>query len=122
MTKPALICLMFLSLLLSCDSPDMKSQNEKEQAAPAGKPVPKKDLEVAPFDMEVAQKFGPPQADSPPGEISGDGAEDATFPVLVINERLFDAGEVRQGAMIEHNFRVFNTGEAPLQVLNVRPG
>lgn len=44
-------------------------------------------------------------------------------PKMVIDELVFDAGVViRTGPPIEHVFRVKNTGNADLNILEVKPG
>ena len=43
-------------------------------------------------------------------------------PKLVIEERLFDAMEVKEGTVIEHSFKVLNTGDSPLMLTKVSPG
>jgi hypothetical protein len=42
---------------------------------------------------------------------------------MIIDQALFDAGQVwRTGTPIEHVFRVKNAGDAPLNILEVKPG
>jgi len=44
-------------------------------------------------------------------------------PNMVIDQEIFDAGQViRTGAPIEHVFRVKNTGDSDLNILEVKPG
>ena len=44
-------------------------------------------------------------------------------PVMVIEQPVYDAGVfVRTGAPIEHSFRIKNTGNAELKILEVKPG
>lgn len=43
-------------------------------------------------------------------------------PKMVLKEKFFDFGEVREGDHVEHLFVVSNTGNAPLEIRNVRPG
>jgi len=52
----------------------------------------------------------------------GAWAQEAKKPKLVIKAPLFDAGEVDEGNVIKHTFSVYNTGDAPLEIKNVRPG
>jgi hypothetical protein len=42
-------------------------------------------------------------------------------PVIAVDEPAFDAGEVEQGALVEHAFVIRNTGDEPLQIISVRP-
>ena len=41
---------------------------------------------------------------------------------MVLKEREFDFGEVKEGEVIEHSFSVFNQGDAPLEIVRVKPG
>lgn len=43
-------------------------------------------------------------------------------PSIQIGEKTHDFGEVMEGAQITHVFQVKNTGSAPLQITQVRPG
>ena len=43
-------------------------------------------------------------------------------PVIVIKERVFNAGKIHQGETISHDFKVRNEGDAPLKIDNVKPG
>jgi hypothetical protein len=49
-------------------------------------------------------------------------AQTPTGPKMVIKEKSFDAQEVREGEIIVHDFKVFNTGDSPLEIEKVRPG
>jgi len=49
-------------------------------------------------------------------------AQEAKKPKLVIQVPLFDAGEVDEGKIIKHSFSVYNSGDATLEIKNVRPG
>jgi hypothetical protein len=49
-------------------------------------------------------------------------AQETKKPNLVIKETLFDAGEIDEGKVIEHTFSVHNSGDATLEIKNVRPG
>lgn len=49
-------------------------------------------------------------------------AQEAKKPRLVIKAPLFDAGEVDEGNVVKHSFTVYNNGNAPLEIKNVRPG
>jgi hypothetical protein len=49
-------------------------------------------------------------------------AQEGTGPVLVLNEKIYDFGKVKQGEVIEHTFGVFNKGDQPLLIGRVKPG
>ncbi len=51
-----------------------------------------------------------------------DLSEAAPGPKMVVKERLFDAGKMKQGSLIEHTFTVLNEGDAKLEIINVKPG
>lgn len=42
-------------------------------------------------------------------------------PVININQKIFDFGTVKEGAVVEHTFRVLNKGDKPLQIKTVKP-
>ena len=46
----------------------------------------------------------------------------AQGPRLIIKEPSIDAGSVKQGAVISHDFKVLNHGDAPLEIHKVSPG
>lgn len=46
----------------------------------------------------------------------------AQEPRLTIEENNFDAGQVKEGARILHDFKILNRGDAALQILKVVPG
>lgn len=43
-------------------------------------------------------------------------------PKMVIKERDFDFGEVREGAVITHSFKILNSGNETLTIVKVNPG
>jgi hypothetical protein len=43
-------------------------------------------------------------------------------PKLVLKEQEAHFKEVMEGKIVEHIFRVFNQGDEPLKILNVKPG
>ena len=43
-------------------------------------------------------------------------------PQMHIPEKNFDVGEVMEGDVIEHTFKVFNRGDRTLTIKDVRPG
>jgi hypothetical protein len=49
-------------------------------------------------------------------------AQGTKHPRMVIQEPVFDAGEVDEGKVITHSFLVSNRGDAPLLIKHVRPG
>ena len=49
-------------------------------------------------------------------------AEESKGPRMVFPERSFDFGDVREGTMISHPFRVINKGDRPLEIKRVKPG
>ena len=49
-------------------------------------------------------------------------AQGTAGPKMVIKEKAADYPEVDEGEVIEHVFKVFNTGDQPLQIEKVKPG
>ena len=49
-------------------------------------------------------------------------AQTAAGPKMVVQEKSFDAQQVKEGQTIEHDFKVLNTGDSPLEIKQVRPG
>lgn len=43
-------------------------------------------------------------------------------PEMVIEEKIYDAKEVKEGSIIEHKFKVENRGKGPLEIRQVNPG
>ena len=43
-------------------------------------------------------------------------------PVMVIPETTYDFQEVKEGAILEHTFKVYNKGENVLTIKSVKPG
>ena len=43
-------------------------------------------------------------------------------PKMVIKEREFDFGEVKEGAVITHSFQILNSGNETLTIVKVNPG
>lgn len=54
--------------------------------------------------------------------ITAVSAEKQTGPRISIEETSFDAKEVIEGKIIQHTFRVINTGDQPLEINKVQPG
>jgi hypothetical protein len=48
--------------------------------------------------------------------------EKEAVPVIEVEEPTYDFHQVNQGEVVKHDFRVFNRGNAPLQIKNVKPG
>ena len=48
--------------------------------------------------------------------------EKKAVPIIEVENPAHDFGQVNQGAILKHDFRVFNRGSAPLKIKNVRPG
>ena len=46
-------------------------------------------------------------------------AQEISRPKMVLEEKVFDAKEVNEGEVIEHEFRVLNAGDSPLEIKNV---
>jgi len=46
----------------------------------------------------------------------------AGVPIIVLEEPTYDFGQVSEGEVITHDFRVVNQGTAPLEIKNVKPG
>ncbi len=49
-------------------------------------------------------------------------AEKAAVPVIEIEEPTHEFPQVTQGEVVKHDFRVFNRGNAPLEIKSVKPG
>ncbi len=49
-------------------------------------------------------------------------AQDIQGPKMIIEGKKFDFGEVKEGEVISHTFRVFNKGDQPLEIRKVKPG
>lgn len=43
-------------------------------------------------------------------------------PLMVLKETTFDFKEVKEGARVQHSFRVLNQGDQPLRIKRVEPG
>jgi hypothetical protein len=48
--------------------------------------------------------------------------EKEAIPVIEVEEPTYDFRQVTQGEVVKHDFRVFNRGNAPLEIKNVKPG
>jgi len=49
-------------------------------------------------------------------------AQEDLGPKMVLNERVIDFMEVKEGEVIEHVFHVFNQGNETLEIKKVSPG
>ena len=43
-------------------------------------------------------------------------------PIMVLEESTYDFGEVSEGDVVTHDFRVVNKGAVPLEIKGVKPG
>ena len=43
-------------------------------------------------------------------------------PIIEVKTRTYDFGQIFQGEIVKHDFRVMNRGAAPLEIKNVKPG
>ncbi len=48
-------------------------------------------------------------------------AQDTGGPTLVLEEKIFDVKEIQEGEVIDHSFKVRNSGDSPLEIKNVKP-
>jgi hypothetical protein len=49
-------------------------------------------------------------------------AQQAIGPRIVLEERYFDAKQIKEGGIIQHTFKVLNTGDHTLEIQKVNPG
>ncbi len=49
-------------------------------------------------------------------------AKEEKTPKLIIRDGVFDGGTVNEGETIKHTFLIHNEGNAPLQIIDVKPG
>lgn len=54
--------------------------------------------------------------------LSPSWTQAAVGPKMVIEEKLFNAMQVKEGDVIRHTFTVRNTGDQPLKIERVQPG
>jgi len=47
---------------------------------------------------------------------------DKEIPVIEVENATYEFDQVTQGEVVKHDFRVFNRGEAPLEIKSVKPG
>jgi len=78
---------------------------------------PKINVTITPKSQAEKPKAESPKSVSTKGKPSGEKQ-----PVISIDARQFDAGEVWEGDVVTHSFIVKNTGEGELDISNVKPG
>ena len=49
-------------------------------------------------------------------------AQKAAGPNITLEERLYDAKDVIESTVITHEFKVFNTGDSPLEISRISAG
>ncbi|MFZ0450234.1 MAG: hypothetical protein WAL98_13425 [Desulfatiglandaceae bacterium] len=49
-------------------------------------------------------------------------AQEKKAPKLIIRNAVFDAGVVNEGKIVKHTFLIYNQGNEPLRILDVKPG
>ena len=49
-------------------------------------------------------------------------AQEKMGPKMVLKEREFDFGEVKEGDVLQHSFSVVNRGNEDLRIITVKPG
>ncbi len=47
-------------------------------------------------------------------------SEESPVPKISFEEKTFDAGEIKSGDYLEHSFKVFNKGNANLEISDVK--
>lgn len=48
--------------------------------------------------------------------------EKKAVPVIAVDQPAYEFPQVTQGEVVKHDFRVFNRGNAPLEIKSVKPG
>jgi hypothetical protein len=49
-------------------------------------------------------------------------ADKEALPIVEVEMPTYDFGRAPQGEVVKHDFRVFNRGAAPLDIMSVKPG
>ena len=49
-------------------------------------------------------------------------AQEVARPTMILEEKVFDAKDVREGSVIAHAFKVINTGDSTLEISKVSTG
>ena len=78
---------------------------------------PKINVTITPKSEAEKPKAETPKSVSTKGKTSGENQ-----PVISIDARQYDAGEVWEGDVVTHSFIVKNTGKGELNIINVKPG
>ncbi len=55
-------------------------------------------------------------------DLSVCSAQEINGPRMVLEEKVYDAKEVKENAVIEHTFKVLNKGDSLLEIKKVKPG
>ncbi len=78
----------------------------------------------APTEIEQEDHLSPDRAEeqTPPGEANDGAVAASGAPQISLPENLFDFGKVTRGAKLTHNFKVRNTGDAPLKIIKAKGG
>lgn len=50
------------------------------------------------------------------------GAEDVPEPVIELKNDTYHFGQVKEGEIVTHDFKLFNRGETVLEIKKVKPG
>ena len=50
------------------------------------------------------------------------GAEEVNRPVIELAKIIYEFGQVSEGEVVTHDFKVFNRGDAVLEIKQVKPG
>ncbi|MDD5205518.1 MAG: DUF1573 domain-containing protein [Desulfobacterales bacterium] len=53
--------------------------------------------------------------------VPAECSDKVSGPLIQLSERNHDFGEVDEGALLEHTFKVFNRGDQPLHIDKVSP-
>ena len=48
--------------------------------------------------------------------------EKKAIPIIEVEQPAYEFPQVTQGDVVKHDFRVFNRGNAPLEIKSVKPG
>ena len=81
--------------------------------------VPYLDAQEPKIKVNVTPKS---EAKSPKVESQKSKTAGENQPAILIEQRMFDAGEVWEGDTVTHSFIVKNTGKGELNISNVKPG
>jgi hypothetical protein len=109
-----LLLVVLFVVVLFAQPPRAVAQDKNPPAQPA-QAVQAQPSASAPASQ--ATKPGQPQVPAPtvvlkPGEVPG----------IAVKEPAYDFGRVRSGTDVTHDFEFTNTGNGPLEILQVKPG